>query len=351
MTNPCTVTIEGHAQGFTCADGSYVLDAALANGVQLPYNCRGGACGTCKAQVLEGAVVHGWVMGFAITDEEIREGKCLICCSRPKSDRLSLRMLKRLPSEGATFTPAEYSAEVLAVSRISPSVCHITVHPGTTELFRFESGMYVEVVLEGLSPPRPYSIATPALRDGTAPDGMIDLLVARHENGRASVRLHETTGVTDKLLIRGPYGTFRLPPTVQGSILMLAGGTGLAPLISMAGSLLARRYPSEIELWLGTRTSRDVIWLDELRRLTSRHANFRFRVFLSRAHDGDLPHDWARGHVTEYLASSLNRSRFSRMLAAGSPAFVDACRRSALQAGMGTDSIQFEAYDNRVAVP
>jgi len=350
IDSPCTVAIEGSAQTFSCEPGTYVLDAAIAAGIRLPYNCRGGACGTCKAEVLEGTVQHGWVMGFAITDTEVREGKCLVCSCRPTSQRLVLRMVNHLPSEAPVIAPREYSADVLAVHRVSESVCQITLQLDA-EAFRFDSGMHVDVLLDGIHPPRPYSIATPAKSDGTAPDGMIDLLVARHQDGYSSVVLHERIRVGDTLQIRGPYGTFTLPPTVDGSILMLAGGTGLAPLISMAGSLLERKPEANVELWLSVRTRRDVLRFDLLQRLVRRHGSFRFRVFLSREDGVELPHGWARGRIPDHLIPVLERSRFSHLFISGSPGMVEACRRACLRAGVPPESIQCEAYESRLLVP
>ena len=83
----CRVTVANTGQTLRCPPGELVLDAGLAAGIGLPHNCRGGACGTCKSQVLEGEVDHGWVMSFAISDEEKAAGKCLICQSKPLGRR------------------------------------------------------------------------------------------------------------------------------------------------------------------------------------------------------------------------------------------------------------------------
>src|SRR4029453_16271532 len=91
MKEPCLVSIAGEDRQFLCGADEYLLDAALRNGLHLPQNCRGGACGTCKADILEGAVDHGWVMSFAISDQEKADGKCLLCVSRPASPRITVR--------------------------------------------------------------------------------------------------------------------------------------------------------------------------------------------------------------------------------------------------------------------
>jgi ferredoxin len=90
-SDPCRVTIADSGQTFVCDTGFTILDAGLIAGIGLPHICRNGTCGTCKSQVIEGEVDHGWVRGFAITEQEKAAGKCLICQSKPASAKLVIR--------------------------------------------------------------------------------------------------------------------------------------------------------------------------------------------------------------------------------------------------------------------
>lgn len=343
----CTVTIEGSPQNFECGN-EYVLDAAIAAGLNVPYNCRGGACGTCKAQVLEGAVDHGWVMGFAISDEEVSQGKCLICSSKPKSDRLVLRMLNAATpaQDGRIFIPQEYVARIIAAHNLTPAVRMITVQMPPDRPFSFDGGMYMDVRLHGVDAPRPYSIVTAPAGDGAAPDGMISFLIARHAQGVASSRLHEATCAGDTLCLHGPYGTFRLPESVEGPMLLLGGGTGLAPLVSLATQALEHGHRYPIELWFSVRTRRDLFFVSELQRLAGRYSQFSFRVFLTRADpSGTLPERWYSGRITQHLPGSAALACAERILIAGSPDFVRACQECVLGGGAKADSVLTEAYD------
>lgn len=346
MRDRCTVTIDNSGHTFTCGN-EFVLDAAIAQGIALPYNCRGGACGTCKAEILEGAVEHGWVMGFAITDEEIAAGRCLACSSRPTTQRLVLRMLRQAPAESAApvSTPAEYPCEVLAAHALTPSVRRIVVLLPPEADFRFDSGMYVDVVADDSEEARPYSIATVGRMDGAARGGLLSFLIARHARGAVSSRLHDAVLVGDTLRIRGPYGTFRLPPALREPVLMLAGGTGLAPLLSMAEQLLRSGYAAPIELLFCVRTAEDVFCLDQLHSMARQHANFRFQVFVTRGDRG--PVYWRRGRIPEYLARTSSPSD-ARVFVAGSPGFVEACAAELLRGGLPRESLFTEAYAPRV---
>ena len=110
------VTIENTGERFACPADSLILDAGLAAGLHMPHNCRGGACGTCKCKVVEGQVDHGWVMSFAITDEEKAEGSCLACQSKPLSPT-ERRVLGHLLS-------AEPEKRIAAELGQSPTTAH-----------------------------------------------------------------------------------------------------------------------------------------------------------------------------------------------------------------------------------
>lgn len=101
MPDACRVTIAGTGHSFAADPRFTILDAGLIAGIGLPHVCRNGTCGTCKSQVIEGEVDHGWVQGFALTDAEKAAGKCLICQSKPASDRLVIRPDEALDPNGS----------------------------------------------------------------------------------------------------------------------------------------------------------------------------------------------------------------------------------------------------------
>jgi CDP-4-dehydro-6-deoxyglucose reductase, E3 len=346
MQADSVVTIENTGRSFVCKD-EYVLDAALAAGIEVPYNCRGGACGTCKAQVLEGTVQHGWVMGFAITQAEQAEGKCLICSVKPTSDTLRLRMLNQLPAGSAAeaFVPAEYVTTVVAAYSLTQTVRLVTVLLPPDREFRFAAGMYMELVLEE-GAARPYSILTSPTSEGISHDGTLTFLIARHPMGWVSGRLHRELLVGGTLHVRGPFGTFRLPAPCPGKVMMLAGGTGIAPLLAMARQALQRPLCGPLELWLSVRTRRDIFCLDELERLARRHTNFSFQILLSRGDEAALPPKWLNARVTD-ICSSTVLAGTEHVLIAGSPSFVNACAEAATVAGLPQEAIHTEAYESR----
>jgi CDP-4-dehydro-6-deoxyglucose reductase, E3 len=352
VTGGCIVHVSNDGSEFSCGD-EYILDAALVQGIRLPHNCRGGACGTCKADILEGAVDHGWVMSFAISDEEKAAGKCLICVSKPASERLVIRLHRALPPSGGSLAspPAVYETLVVAAHDVTQSVREITVALPSESPFRFDAGQHLEVFADGIEPPRPYSIATAPDPEGRAPDGLLTLYVTRHEAGRASSWIHRNVRAGRALHIRGPYGSFRAPPAIDGDILMIAGGSGLAPILSMLRKLLAGGHAGRIDLLFSVRTAEEVFALGELVALERRHANFRLRLFVTRTPGAALPEGWQAGRIPAALAHAGDSLGGIKIFIAGSPSFVEACCEAALRCGAGSADITSESYESRGAMP
>ena len=275
------VTVINTGQTFCCPRDELILDAGLEAGIGLPHNCRGGACGTCKSQILEGEVDHGWVMAFAISDEEKAAGKCLICQSRPLTPTLVIRPDNAVaPAEDAPPAPIEAQAQVLAAEPVTPSIRRLVLALPPAVRFRFRAGMHVELKTPGVGKPRTYSIACAPDEEGLAPDGLLEFFITRHEHGQASGWLHGA-GLGAPIDLHGPYGTFRLPRDA-GPVLCLAGGSGLAPVLSIVRHALAGGLAGPIELILSVRDRSEAFALDALHALARRHANFTYRISLTR---------------------------------------------------------------------
>src|SRR5690606_13301213 len=351
MAEPDTatvVTIATTGQSFRRPKDELILDAGLEAGIALPHNCRGGACGTCKSQILEGEVDHGWVMSFAISDEEKAAGKCLICQSRPLTRRLVIRPDNAMaPAEDAPPVPVEATGRVIAAEPVTPSIRRLVIALPPEVRFRFRAGMHVELRTPGVARPRTYSIACAPGRDGTAPDGLLEFFVTRHEGGQASGWLHGAERLGETIILHGPYGSFRLPADAHGPVLCLAGGSGLAPVLSIARHALASGFSGPLRLILSVRERSEVFALDPLHALARRHANFSYGVTLTRAREA-AP-GWRLGRIPEWLGDELPDLSAWHVLAAGAPGFVDACAAKAEQLGAAPGRILTDSFTATVS--
>ncbi len=328
----CEVTVENTGEQYICPYDTALLDAALAAGIHMPHNCRGGACGTCKAKLAEGEVDHGWVMSFAITDEEKAAGYCLCCQSKPRSPRIRLEMQQPMTARQAgeqRIVPAEIGTTILAAFPVTPSVLRLVVALPQGMPFRYHAGMDMEFLLPDLEAPRPYSIADAPSAEGAAPDGQISFYVARHAHGRASGWLHENARPGEMLTLRGPYGDVRFPAGHEGPVLCLAGGTGVSPILSAANFALAQGFPHPVRLIFSVRERREIFALDELVRMSRRYPNFGWQITLTR--DPEAPETWAKGRIPDLLAKDAPDLSPCAALVAGSPGFVEDCAASLRQ--------------------
>lgn len=348
MSESCDVTVENTGESYACPEQSSLLDAALAAGLHMPHNCRGGACGTCKAQLLEGTVDHGWAMSFAITDEEKTLGYCLCCQSRPRSPRIRLRMMHDMAARQTgeiRIIPAEVVTTVIAAHKVTPSVLRLVVAVPRGVRFRYTAGMDMEFLLPGLAAARPYSIADAPDDDSAPPAGQMTFYIARHDQGAASGWLHDHARIGDALTLRGPYGAFGFPDHHDGPVLALAGGTGLSPLLAATSHALARGFAHPIHLMLSVRNRVEAFALEDLTRLARRHANFGWTVTLTR--EPDAPDGWGKGRIPALLAKERPDLSSYAALIAGGPDFVNACSTAVGQLGVAAERIIVDSFVNR----
>ena len=346
------VTVENTGESYTCPPDTALLDAALAAGIHMPHNCRGGACGTCKAQLLEGTVDHGWVMSFAITDEEKAAGYCLCCQSKPTSPRIRLHMVNEMAPRVAgeeKIVPAEIATTVVAAHPVTPTVLRLVVEVPRGVRLRYRAGMDMEFLLPGIGAPRPYSMANPPGAEGTPEAGQLTFYIVRYPNGQSSGWLHDNARVGEELALRGPYGEFTFPLDHDGPVLALAGGTGLSPILAAVTGALASGFGGAIRLIFSVRDRREMFAIDELRRLAQAHQNFQFEVTLTR--DPQAPDIWAQGRVPELLARHHPDLSAYAVLTAGSPGFVDACTDAARKLGAAPDRIIRDSFVPRSLSP
>jgi CDP-4-dehydro-6-deoxyglucose reductase len=340
----CRVTIADTGQSFVCDPGMAILDAGLIAGIGLPHNCRGGACGSCKSQVLEGSVDHGFVLSFAITDEEKAAGKCLICQSKPTSAALVIRPDGAVASpEQDLPAPIEAGVMVVASEALTPSIRRLVVALPKGVRFRYRAGMHVELETPGVAKRRTYSIANAPDGDGLPPDGLLEFFVTRHEGGRASSWLHDALRIGQRLAIHGPYGGFRWPVDAR-KVLCLAGGSGFGPILAVLRGGLGKGHADQARLVLSVRDRSEVFALDACHALTRRHPNFTYQVTLSRAAEIDPATGWRCGRVSDWLAEEHPDLSGWHVLAAGPPAFVEACVEIARRLGAADQRILTDSF-------
>lgn len=318
-------------QTVQCADDQRLLDAFLRNGVYLPNSCNQGTCGTCKVKVLCGTVDAPTPSDTVLSPEEQTNGYVLACQSTPRSDTRI-----EVPLDTASG-PGHLLRDVAGIVRGIESVADdtVTVTVDLDEPLEYSAGQYVEFTVPGTDEVRQYSMANPP-GDG----GSLEFHIRRVDGGLATDRwIFDSLEHGHSIAIRGPWGDFVHDPDHDGPIILLGGGTGLAPLKAIALQALELDSAREVHLYHGVRTRGDLYDVDFWQSLAARHPGVRYTPCLSRE-DGF----GRRGYVGDVLVEDFDSLRGYSAYLCGPPAMVDAGVKACKRRRMAGRLIRREKY-------
>ncbi len=315
------ITIQPSQHQFVAEADKSVLDAALAAGIVLPYSCRSGACSTCKAKVLSGSVEAGSSPAQILSADEIEAGFTLLCQARATSDLVIESRELRLASD---IQIRKIPSRVTTIQRPTADVALLTLQLPATETFRFYAGQYIEVILKD-GKRRSYSMAN-------APHAAAALeLHIRHLSGGLFTDHVFGAGATamkerEILRLEGPFGSFFLREDSQLPIVMVASGTGFAPIKAIVEHMIHQEIRRPITLYWGGRRPADLY----MNALAEQWANtvpaFTYIPVISDA----LPEDgWGgrTGFVHRAVMQDFADLSGHQVYACGAPIVVDSARR------------------------
>jgi CDP-4-dehydro-6-deoxyglucose reductase, E3 len=336
-----SVRIEPHGRSLHVTPEQPVLEAALAAGLNLPHSCKSGHCSSCRARLIAGEIRYPGPRPAGITAEEERNGQILLCQARARSD---LIIEARLIAAVADVEIKTLPCRIAALTPLAPDVMQVLLRLPAVERLRFHAGQYLDVLLAG-GKRRSFSIASPP-HDSE----LIELHVRRVSGGGFTERLFGTARGADTplavgslLRIEGPIGQFSYREG-HSPILMLAGGTGFAPLKSILRHLLERGVERDIHFYWGARHERDLYEQARVLEWVRRHRRLSFTAVLSEATTTEAAHHRV-GLVHEAaLADHPDLSAFE-VYAAGPPAMIEAIRGSFLRHGLPAGRLYFDSFD------
>ena len=289
-----SIDIDGANTPFPCAENDTVLRAGLRAGLGLPYECNVGSCGNCKFELLDGTVDNLWPQAPGLSDKDRQKNRWLGCQSRARSDlRIKLRTSEHYRAiHSPTVTAAVLTRHTALTHDISEFVfdCERTM--------AFSSGQYALIQLPGVQGPRAYSMS----QKGGASTTM-EFQVRRVPEGVGSdVLFGLKTG--ERVHIDGPYGMAYLREDAERDILLVGGGSGLAPMLSLArGALSTPQLGSrQVHFLYGARQQRDRCGQDLLAQLPEWSKRGHYTAVLSNHPEGEaLPEGCQSGFVHDAL--------------------------------------------------
>ncbi|MBZ0090737.1 MAG: CDP-6-deoxy-delta-3,4-glucoseen reductase [Sulfuricellaceae bacterium] len=333
MSHRITIKPSNHA--FTTLGDETILEAALREGFALPYGCRNGACGACKGVVLEGSVDYGDYQASALSEHDKQMGKALFCCARPQSDIVievkEIGAAKDIPIK-------TMPCRVQHIERPSDDVIVMYLKLPANERLQFLSGQYIDILLKD-GKRRSFSLAN-APHD----DEYLQLHVRHLAGGQFTDYAFSAMREKDILRFEGPHGSFFLREDSDKPMILLASGTGFAPIKAIVEHALHIGLKRTMILYWGARTRKDM-YLPELpQKWQAEHANFTFYPVLSEPAPDD---NWSgrTGYVHEAVLDDFADLSAYQVYACGAPAMVEAAHRAFIgERGLPEDQFFSDAF-------
>ncbi len=312
------VTVQPSGRTFEVARDEAVLAAAIRQGVGLPYGCRDGACGSCKSRLIEGRVIHGAHQHKALSAAEEEAGFILTCCATPQTDLLV--EARTVPGAGE-FALLKMPCRVASITRAAPDVAILKLQLPANVAFQYRAGQYVEFILrDGVR--RSYSMANaPHLAAGG-----IELHLRHMPGGKFTDQVFGTMKERDILRLEGPLGSFFLREESSKPMVLLASGTGFAPIKAIIEQLQLKASGRDAVLYWGCRSKADLYLHDWALAAAAAMPNLRYIPVLSEARPED---DWTgrTGFVHQAVMSDLPDLSGHQVYACGAPIMVDSAQR------------------------
>jgi CDP-4-dehydro-6-deoxyglucose reductase len=311
------ISIQPSGRTFAVESGEAMLSAGIRQGIGLPYGCKDGACGSCKCKKLEGTVVHGTHQSKALSDEEEANGFVLTCCGFPHSDVV---LESRQVTEAGAFPIRKMPSRVLALERMSHDVMAIKLQLPANDAFAYHAGQYVEFILRDGSR-RSYSMAN-APHNGPA----LELHIRHMPGGKFTDHVFAVMKEKEIQRIEGPFGSFYLREDSDKPMVLLASGTGFAPIKALIEHMQFQGITRPATLYWGGRRPEDLYMDSWVQARLLDMPNLQYVPVISNATPEDA---WSgrTGFVHRAVLEDLPDLSGHQVYACGAPIVIDSARK------------------------
>lgn len=335
------VTLQPSGRSYTASPDETLLASADASGLALPYGCRNGACSVCKVTVLSGEVDHGASQEWALPAEQRAAGKALLCCAKPRSDLvLECAQVSTKQQVQVKTLPCR----VQRLERLAPDVIVLRLQLPANERLEFLAGQYIEFIHKDIGR-RAYSLA-----NGPDGDGVLEIHVRLVPGGKFTTFVFETLKEKDILRFEGPFGHFYLREDSVKPMVLLAGGTGFAPIKSLVERALHLGSRRPMRIYWGARDEAG-LYLPELpARWAAEHDWIEFVPVLSEPAADDA---WQgrRGLVHKAVLEDLPDLSGHQVYACGSPVMIEAAQKDFAAAGLPPEEFFADSFTFAPSAP
>ena len=314
------VTVRPAERTFEVARDEPILAAAIRAGIGLPYGCKDGACGSCKSRLLEGRVIHGVHQHKALSVAEEEAGLILPCCATPQTDCvIEARMV---PGAGE-YPVLKMPCRVMAIQRPAADVAVLRLQLPANQSLQYRAGQYIEFILRDGSR-RSYSMATAPGQLGTPP--AIELHLRHMPGGKFTDHVFSAMKDKDILRMEGPYGSFFLREDSAKPIVLLASGTGFAPIKAIIEHMRLKAIDRPAVLYWGCRSRADLYQHEWAEQAAAAMPTLRYVPVLSEPKPDDQWHG-RTGFVHRAVMADLPDLSGHQVYACGVPVMVESAKR------------------------
>ena len=324
---------DGVTRFIDCKPNEKVADAAYRQGVNVPIDCRDGACGACKCHAESGTYTHGFYIEDALSEEEAGLGYVLTCQMIPTSD-----CVVAIPASSAVckVKQSKMTATVAAVERLSDSTLSVTLEGADIGKLGFLPGQYANLQVPGTEFHRAYSFSS------MPKDGKVSFLIRNVPNGQMSGYLTQRAQPGDVMTLAGPLGSFYLREVVR-PLLFIAGGTGLAPFTAMLDKLVAEGGTSQpVHLFYGVNTDSDVVEIERLEAYKAALPTFTYTVVVV-AEDSKYP---CKGYITQHIEPAHLFDGEVDIYLCGPPPMVEAVAHNLRERAVEPKNFHYEKFSS-----
>ena len=314
------ISVQPSGRIFSADSTETLLAAGIRQGIGLPYGCKDGACGSCKCKKISGTVVHGEHQPKALSADEEAQGLILTCCSKAQSDVV---LESRQVAEEGSFPIKKMPARVVSLEKKSDDVMTVIMQLPATDVMQFHAGQYVEFLLRDGSR-RSYSMANaPHTLEPTAPK--VELHIRHMPGGKFTDVVFSTMKEKDILRIEGPYGSFYLRENSTAPLILLASGTGFAPIKALLEHMQHKGIERPATLYWGGRRPSDLYMNDWVEAQIKLMPNLSYVPVISDAKPEDA---WSgrTGFVHQAVLQDHPNLSSYQVYACGAPIVVESAR-------------------------
>jgi CDP-4-dehydro-6-deoxyglucose reductase len=316
---PFQVSVLPSNRSFMATADEPILTAGIRQGVALPYGCKDGACGSCKCKMLEGKVVHGTHQPKALSAEEEAKGYILTCCAKPQSD---IVLESRQVTSADAFPIKRMPSRVISLEKKSHDVMAIKLQLPASDNLQYKAGQYIEFILRD-GARRSYSMASaPHI---AADSKTLELHIRHMPGGKFTDHVFGEMKEKEIQRIEGPFGGFYLREDSSKPIILLASGTGFAPIKAIIEQMQQMGSTRAATLYWGGRRPADLYMNDWVLAQVATMTNLRYVPVVSNA----LPEDaWAgrTGFVHQAVMQDFADLSEHQVYACGAPIVIDSAK-------------------------